>query len=43
MQLYFKQNGGGGEDEDEAEGSDTGGEGSTNSEDGGEIIEIDDD
>lgn len=42
MQLYYKQNGGG-EEEDEAEGSDTGGEGSTNSEDAGEIIEIDDD
>lgn len=46
MQLYYKQNGGGEEDqeeEEEAEGSDTGGEGSTNSDDGGEIIEIDDD
>lgn len=42
MQLYYKQNGGG-EEDDEPEGSDTGGEGSTNSEDGGEIIEIDDD
>eukprot|EP00092_Neocalanus_flemingeri_P033116 GFUD01036011.1.p1 GENE.GFUD01036011.1~~GFUD01036011.1.p1 ORF type:complete len:782 (+),score=288.73 GFUD01036011.1:56-2401(+) len=43
MQLYYKQHGAE-EEEDEAEGSDTGGEGSTNSEaDEGEIIEIDDD
>jgi len=46
MQLYYKQNGGGEEveeeeEEDRAEGSDT--EGTTNSADEGEIIEIDDD
>ena len=44
MQLYYKQNGGGEEEEEEeerAEGSDI--EGTTNSADEGEIIEIDDD
>jgi len=40
MQLYYKQNGGG-EEEERTEGSDT--EGSSNSVDEGEVIEIDDD